>query len=83
MHRGVMWKPSPRDFLGIFRSGRVTPTELMTDREIQLAGKLTSGSHDWAGKTAALCRSFHMNGIIYLVGLVVVVVAVLGFFGFR
>jgi hypothetical protein len=38
---------------------------------------------DRAVKMAALGRSFAMNGIIYLVGLVVVVLAVASFFGFR
>ena len=52
-----------------YRGRRLSPTGLFTpDRKL----------HDSSTK-----RSFRVNSIIYIVGLVVVVVAVLSFFGLR
>jgi len=44
-------------------------------------GRSCAGSRVSAGRKA--CRSLPMNQIIYIVGLIVVVIAVLSFFGMR
>ena len=56
------------------------------ERRSIYAGTLLFGEH-YLGETVAVCLDQHveehMNGVIYLVGLVVVVLAVLSFFGLR
>jgi hypothetical protein len=54
------------------------------------AGRAPIGRRELFSFTAVLCRAGgptsrerHMNGLIYLIGLIVVILAILSFFGLR